>query len=532
MNTPSPVPLVQGEPDRVLLRRLLIVAFAGVAMVLYVALPGIAAETTFQCVAWGSIVVFVRGLRRHGGITLPWCFIIAGWTSFAMGDLLFSVYEYVLDTSPFPSVADVFYLAGYPLLVAGFASLVRRSRPDGDRIALIDAGIVLVPAAVAAWIYLIGPYAASGTTMTERAVSGSYPLGDLLLLAVMLRLFSPGIADRRLARPALAILGISMFAMLGADAWFVCLQLRGSYVTGGWSDALYLFPYIGFAVAAMDPSVEHIGTHLPRTDPSLGRRRRTMLTLAAMVTPILLLVQYLTNSAMAVPLVVVATAVSFLLVIARLSTVVEALEESRNALVYDATHDHLTGLVNRGLFAERIDAAVGGCDEGSLLFVDLDNFKRINDRLGHRTGDLTLVDVSTRLRAAVRDGDVVARLGGDEFAVLLPGADGAITESLAARLVEELSIPVEDLLVTASIGSVSWSRDGGPTSASILLESADRAMYAAKADNGNCFVRYVPEHRRAGGRIDDRRGARGAGETPDAPVGREGTVQVAPSPAL
>lgn len=462
-------------------------------MLAYVALPGAAADTMFQFVAWGSIGAFVHGLRRHGCISLPWLFILAGWLSFALGDLLFSLYDHVFDTSPFPSMADVFYLAGYPLLAAGFASLVRRSRHDGDRIALIDASIVIVPSAVAAWIYLIEPYSSTGASMTERAVSGAYPLGDLLLLAVMLRLFAPGIATRRLARPALTMLGLSMMFMLAGDVWFVCLQLRGSYVSGGWSDAMYLVPYVGFAAATLDPSIGHVGMHLPRTDPSLGVRRRTLLTIAALVTPALLFVQYMTNSEMAVPFVVVATAVSFLLVIARLAAVVDALEISRAELAHDATHDHLTGLANRNLFSERLDAVLGSCEEGSLLFVDLDNFKRVNDQHGHRTGDETLVDVGARLRGVVREGDIVARLGGDEFAVLLPGANTVMAESMAHRMIQRLSISVGDTAVTASIGSVHWSSDSPPLSAALLLDKADRAMYMAKAASGNRFIAGVAQ---------------------------------------
>ena len=100
-------------------QRVLTGLFTVVVVVLYVALPNKIADTMFQIVAWGSIVVFVLGLRRHGGITLPWFCIIAGWCCFAMGDFLFSFFEYVLHTSPFPSAADVFYVAGYPFLAAG-----------------------------------------------------------------------------------------------------------------------------------------------------------------------------------------------------------------------------------------------------------------------------------------------------------------------------------------------------------------------------------------------------------------------------
>ncbi|HEY4332356.1 MAG TPA: GGDEF domain-containing protein [Ilumatobacteraceae bacterium] len=461
-----------------------------VLMVTYVALPNTAADVFFQIVEWVSIGVFVRGIRRNSGFTLAWTCFGIGWFSFSIGDFLFSLYDHVLHIAPFPSPADVFYLAGYPFIAAGLASLVRRSRPSGDRIALIDASIVLVPLTVAAWVYLIEPYAASGSTLLERTVSGAYPLGDLLCLAVLVRLFAGPSMIRRHAEPAMTILGFSLLAMLAADVWFVVTQLHGSYVTGGWNDSLYILPYIGIAGAASHPSIRHVGEQIPRTDPLLGRRRRWLLTVSALITPAILAIEWSTHGNLVVPLIEIGTAVSFLLVIARMATLVEALEHSRQELTYDATHDHLTGLVNRSLFTQRIDAMIAAGTPGSLLFIDLDNFKQVNDRFGHHAGDEVLCLVGNRLCAEVRTSDSVARLAGDEFAVLLAGADEVHAGRLAERLVQQLSVDAGDdgsVPVTASIGIVSW-RAPMAMSAQSLLAEADRAMYVAKGAAGNQFA--------------------------------------------
>ena len=467
--------------------RLLVGIVTVVAMAAYVLLPAAAADTFFQVIAWGSIITMIVGIRRNGGFTLPWVFITVGWTMTATGDLLFSLYDHVLDEAPFPGPADVFSLLGYPFLATGLAALVRRSRPDGDRIALIDASIVLVPLAVAAWIYVIEPYASGGgSTVGEQAVSGAYPLGDLLCLAVLIRLFAGPPLARRSAQPAMSYLGLGLFVMLAGDIWFVITQLHDTYSPSRISDSLYLVPYIGFAAAALSPSVGRIGQELPKTDPSLGLRRLTLLAIAALVTPSILVIEYLLHDDLAVPLIVCGTAISFLLVIARMASLVEAMENSRAELAYDATHDHLTGLVNRSLFARQIESSITRSPVGSLLFIDLDNFKRVNDEFGHHEGDQTLIRVSDRLRSSVRATDLVARLSGDEFGVPLPGADESVAEVLAGRLVEQLSMSVADssVLITASIGSISWSPERRAQSAQSLLV---QAMYRAKAADGNHY---------------------------------------------
>ncbi|HUG85261.1 MAG TPA: diguanylate cyclase, partial [Euzebya sp.] len=153
-----------------------------------------------------------------------------------------------------------------------------------------------------------------------------------------------------------------------------------------------------------------------------------------------------------------------------------------NRLRHEASHDGLTGLANRALFDERLDDAMGppSHDENvALLAIDLDDFKGVNDELGHPTGDALLVAVAERLRGCVRAGDTVARVGGDEFAVLLPGASATTADSIAQRIREELVEPVlcegHTLRVGASVGVCTGAGD-----AHALVREADAAMYAEK----------------------------------------------------
>jgi len=154
---------------------------------------------------------------------------------------------------------------------------------------------------------------------------------------------------------------------------------------------------------------------------------------------------------------------------------------------HEATHDPLTGLANRALFRERVEAACrrAARPPGSvaLLFLDLDNFKAINDSLGHTAGDRVLAVVAARLRAAVRPDDLVARFGGDEFTILLEHLSDAREASVVAdRVVAGLRAPMvvdgRAVVVAASIGIAVAAE---ATSLDRLLRDADTALYGAKA---------------------------------------------------
>jgi diguanylate cyclase (GGDEF)-like protein len=174
------------------------------------------------------------------------------------------------------------------------------------------------------------------------------------------------------------------------------------------------------------------------------------------------------------------------------------LSRLKEQLRYQAYHDPLTGLANRSLFADQVNGRIaipGRALVPVVLFIDLDDFKVVNDTLGHIVGDRLLVAVADRVRACVRAGDVAARLGGDEFAILLDdGPDLQQSVAVCQRILQALEVPLpiegQELAVSASIGIAAARRDHG--TADELLRNADVAMYTAKAAGKNRFAVFEP----------------------------------------
>ena len=169
-----------------------------------------------------------------------------------------------------------------------------------------------------------------------------------------------------------------------------------------------------------------------------------------------------------------------------------------NQLAHQAFHDSLTGLANRSLFQDRVEHAVARGVRNpqpiSILFLDLDNFKTVNDSLGHAAGDQLLVSVAKRLRGCLRMCDTVARLGGDEFAILLEDAnDQDNANAVAERITSELKAPFvlegKQVFVGTSIGI---ANSLGGDSAEELLRNADVAMYLAKSKGKGCWELFQP----------------------------------------
>ena len=179
---------------------------------------------------------------------------------------------------------------------------------------------------------------------------------------------------------------------------------------------------------------------------------------------------------------------------------VSQLKEAHLRMEELAYVDSLTGLANRVLFRDRLEQVLKGLarskTSAALLYLDLDEFKRINDSMGHDVGDALLMKVAESLRQCVRHQDTVARMGGDEFVILLTDIDGMSGASAVARkIMQTMSLPVQllknDILITPSIGITLAPADS--LNADILLKNADMAMYKAKSSGRNNFQFYTEE---------------------------------------
>ena len=172
------------------------------------------------------------------------------------------------------------------------------------------------------------------------------------------------------------------------------------------------------------------------------------------------------------------------------------LETSRAQAQHLAFHDALTGLPNRALFNDRVDHALARArrgEEATLLLLDLDRFKHVNDTYGHQAGDELIREFGSRLTALVREEDTIARLGGDEFAILLPGISGkGAVDALCERILTAVHVPFEVLgnhaFVGVSIGVVQAPASG--TDRTDLMRKADIALYRAKGEGRDCYRHF------------------------------------------
>ncbi len=208
----------------------------------------------YSAMGIAAVAFMATGVRlNRPTFPLPWYLVIGGQALLVVGDSIWNYYELVLHVeSPFPSVADVAYLGGYAVLICGVALLVRARTADADSGDALDATIITVGITVVVWIYIMEPYAQdTSLSLTERLVSISYPLMDVLLIALAVRL----LLSRGPRQTAFLFVSASLVLTLVSDVIYAVLVLNDSYELGHPIDSGWLVSYVLWGVAALHPSM-------------------------------------------------------------------------------------------------------------------------------------------------------------------------------------------------------------------------------------------------------------------------------------
>lgn len=487
-----------GKPDRIWAWYL---GFGLLCVAVYYTVPifvgTVPLRVVLYCAVSTSAAVAVWwGVRRNRPRPrAPWVVLGLGQLVYAVADATFYVSHYVLNETRYPSVADVFYIGHYPLVVAGLVMLIRSRRSDRDLPGLLDAASLTVGAGLLSWVFVIGPQTRLGTPLVVEVASLAYPLMDLVVLLVSLRLLFDG--GRR--DVSFVLLSAWLAAILTADTVYVLQRLDHTYAAGNFLDAIWLTGNLALGACALHPSMGRITQTADVAVWRLGCVRLAALCVGALIGPLLLLLQHVQGVQRDVPAIAVGCAVLFALTTTRLAGL--AMDQRRLAIT-----DSLTRLHSRRYFEARLADEVAragrtGCPL-AVVILDVDRFKQINDRFGHPGGDRVLVEVARRLRAVAGPDHVLARYGGEEFALIATGGDAGHPTRLAERLRHAVArdpIAVSDtgsVTVTLSAGTAAFAPHHGTASA--LVSAADRALYLAKdlgRDRAVAGGTSVAEHR-------------------------------------
>ncbi|HVW34528.1 MAG TPA: GGDEF domain-containing protein [Acidimicrobiia bacterium] len=460
------------------------------------------------------------GLSGHPGFDRDhqraWRRLALAFGCWWLGDVMWFVTEAVLHRHPFPSPADAAYLAFYPCAawaLLSFPSATRRRR-DWTTLGL-DALTVLGCAAMGIWYLVVGPTVHDHPGQGLAMVLGiAYPVGDLVVLfGVLINLFRRTAAMDR----AFRLLMAGVLSLVVADIAFARLSLSGTY-DGGWPDAFWLAAWCLFFLAADaarrgadrrragasgpgqsdgHPVMAGLGRPRPRrADQPLAR----LPYLAVALAYVLLLV--VGHRAAVYPLdglILGAAAVTAIVLVRQVNMIAEngrLMARLQNLANVDA----LTGIPNRRAFfeeAELLFEGPGGLGGGhrrhSILMIDVDYFKDVNDTFGHRTGDRVLSVVAAAVKSQLRSADLVGRYGGDELVIALADCSGPAAVAVAERIrtiVAGTPIATDDgvVNVTLSIGLAGSEHGEGLLP---ILARADLALYDAKRAGRACVREFA-----------------------------------------
>jgi diguanylate cyclase (GGDEF)-like protein len=423
-----------------------------------------------------AVIVAMRAIKVEHK-RAAWAIFAVGLSLYGLGNVLWSLWIEHLRNPPIPSICDALWLSFYPLSYAGIVGFAsskgRRKPPAGVWLDGLVAGAGLASVGAAAIFHQV----LASTTGSTAAVATelAYPVGDLLLAALVVGAMT--LRGWRLTRVWL-LLGGSFLMLAVADCLYAVQVASGSSAPSAMTNLLYVAAVGVLAFAAWQGEQD-------REEMRIGGFSVLLIPAGFTVTALaILLYDHVHRLDPLAYGLAVLTLIAAIVRMAMAFRDIQALADARR----EASTDALTSLPNRRLLMSRIDAAIAATEaiggRLAVMMLDLDNFKQLNDTLGHSAGDALLRQIGPRLRLVLRDTDTVARLGGDEFAVLLspaPSEDGIVrvAEKIIQGLAEPFDVQGLALRLTGSLGIAAYPNHASDVGD--LMKRADIAMYQAKA---------------------------------------------------
>lgn len=421
-------------------------------------------------------------------------FVVSATAAFAIAVIAASRIIEDRSTSSVSPTVELLLLASQVGLVIGLLLIVRRRLLGQLANVLTDGIIVGLGAWVLVWIFLIQPSLAltSNTPAITAIQSATLGVAMIVLFLLATLLFSNTAPSAPVAFLGLAV----SLGLVGIILRSVIVR-TDAHLSASTINASFLMAFALAGASFLHPNIRHInsGTISRATAPLMTR---LMTTTVSLIAPIIVLAitdphDSTDRWVRTVSVIVLAAAVML-----RVIQSVRLNATTQDTLVRNALTDSLTGLPNRILMLEHIEKAIHSSwktpQRPTVLFIDVDRFKSINDSLGHSTGDAILTEVARRLTGAISPQATVARIAGDEF-VVLDSTTESPTQSvvLAERILDALRDPMKgnagDMFVTASIG-VAYAVPNLRLSAEDLMQHADTAMYRAKSAGRNCIALF------------------------------------------
>jgi diguanylate cyclase (GGDEF)-like protein len=468
--------------------------------------------------------------------------------AFALGDLFWGIDELVQESPLMTALSNAGYLLFYPLFFVGIYNFPTKKISFLERVKIaLDLSIIMVAATFAIWIFIIGPIWGTnpGASGWDLWLAIAYPIGDLIIFFALLVLIS-NLNQTTNRRPFLILAG-GMIIMIVTDLIYTYQSTLGTYLSGGILDIGWIVSNVLISIAgiymALVAQNSKEWTVSPSQFSSLPEKPEskylTILSYLWVGGAFFLLRQFHHSEDVINPDVLFfgVTCIIALVIVRQiiainennhlLSKLTAAVElgnqhvselnitnlslqqeiikrkKAEKQLSHDALHDGLTGLPNRVLFMDRLTHAVQLTKRESKLhysifFLDIDNFKAINDSHGHNCGDQALIEIGNRVKCCIRSIDTVARLGGDEFIILLEQTakkDSVleVVERLSTSLNQSFTYKNKEVQISCSIGVVLDIAEY--TDPDDILRDVDIALYRAKENGKSQYEVFTLEMR-------------------------------------